>query len=127
MSPNECLNNIILERTIEYNTTRPKNSTAKESNEYPGGLLARQRRGASERVVLVGFATRFRGFAAQFSRPQREKKPLAPRVETESTWKERLKSTWPTHLFTCSSQVITRLSYGTSLLAVTVVKNYDVT
>ena len=28
-------------------------------------------------------------------------------------------STWPTHVLTCSSQVITRLSYGTSLLAVT--------
>ena len=44
------------------------------------------RRRASERVVLVGesfsrrFATRLRGFAAQFCRPQREKKPLAPRV-----------------------------------------------
>ena len=32
MSPNECLNNIILERTIEYNTTQPQNSMAKESN-----------------------------------------------------------------------------------------------
>ena len=32
MSPNERLNNIILERTIEYNTTQPQNSTAKESN-----------------------------------------------------------------------------------------------
>ena len=32
MSPNERLNNIILERTIEYNTTLPQNSTAKESN-----------------------------------------------------------------------------------------------
>lgn len=40
------------------------------------GLLARQRRGASERVVLVGFATRLRGFATQFCRPQREKKYL---------------------------------------------------
>ena len=51
------------------------------------GLLARQRRGASERVELVGeffshrFATRLRSYAAQFCRPQREKKtPLAPRV-----------------------------------------------
>ena len=32
VSPNECLNNIILERTIEYTTTQPQNSTAKESN-----------------------------------------------------------------------------------------------
>ena len=32
MSPKERLNNIILERTIEYNTTQPQNSTAKESN-----------------------------------------------------------------------------------------------
>ena len=32
MSPNERLNNIILERTIEYNTTQPQNSRAKESN-----------------------------------------------------------------------------------------------
>ena len=32
MSPNERLNNIILERTIEYNTSQPQNSTAKESN-----------------------------------------------------------------------------------------------
>ena len=32
MSPNERLNNIILKRTIEYNTTQPQNSTAKESN-----------------------------------------------------------------------------------------------
>ena len=32
MSPNERLNNIILESTIEYNTTQPQNSTAKESN-----------------------------------------------------------------------------------------------
>ena len=31
MSPNERLNNIILERTIKYNTTQPQNSTAKES------------------------------------------------------------------------------------------------
>ena len=28
MSANERLNNIILERTIEYNTTQPQNSTA---------------------------------------------------------------------------------------------------
>ena len=56
------------------------------------GLLARQRRGASERVVLVGssacsacrFATRLRGFAAQFCLPQREKKPLAPRVHVQA-------------------------------------------
>ena len=32
MSLNECLNNIILERTIEYNTNQPQNSTAEESN-----------------------------------------------------------------------------------------------
>ena len=32
VSPNERLNNITLERTIEYNTTQPQNSTAKESN-----------------------------------------------------------------------------------------------
>ena len=32
MSPNERLNNIILERIIEYSTTQPQNSTAKESN-----------------------------------------------------------------------------------------------
>ena len=32
MSPNERLNNIILERTIQDNTTQPQNSTAKESN-----------------------------------------------------------------------------------------------
>ena len=32
MSLNEHLNSIILERTIEYNTTQPQNSTAKESN-----------------------------------------------------------------------------------------------
>ena len=56
------------------------------------GLLARRRRGASERVVLVGetvfsrrFATRLRGFAAQFCRPQREKKPLATRVHSSIT------------------------------------------
>ena len=32
MSLNEHLNSIILERIIEYNTTQPQNSTAKESN-----------------------------------------------------------------------------------------------
>ena len=32
VSPKGRLNNIILERTIEYNTTQPQNSTAKESN-----------------------------------------------------------------------------------------------
>ena len=32
VSPNERSNNIILERTIEYNTTQPQSSTAKESN-----------------------------------------------------------------------------------------------
>ena len=32
MSPNERLNSITLERTIEYNTTQPQNSRAKESN-----------------------------------------------------------------------------------------------
>ena len=32
MSPNERLNSITLERTIQYNTTQPQNSTAKESN-----------------------------------------------------------------------------------------------
>ena len=32
MSPNERLNNIILEKTIGYNTTQPQNSTEKESN-----------------------------------------------------------------------------------------------
>ena len=82
MSRNERLNNMILERTIEYNTTQPQNSTAKESN-----------------------AT----------------------SEIESTWKERPKSTWPTHVLTCSTQVITCLSYGTSLLAVTIVNNYAMT
>ena len=80
---NKRLNNIILERTIECNTTQPQNSTAKESN-----------------------AT----------------------SEIESTRKERPKSTWPTHVFTCSSQVVTCLSlYCTSLLAVTIVNNYAVT
>ena len=33
----------------------------------------------------------------------------------------------PTHVLTFSSQVITCLSYGTSLLAVTIVNNYAVT
>ena len=32
MSTNERLNNIILERTIQYNTSQPQNFTAKESN-----------------------------------------------------------------------------------------------
>ena len=32
MDLNEHLNTIILERTAEYNTTQPQNSTAKESN-----------------------------------------------------------------------------------------------
>ena len=32
MSPNERLNSITLERTIQYNTTQPQNSTVKESN-----------------------------------------------------------------------------------------------
>ena len=32
MSPNKRLNNIILKRTIQYDTTEPQNSTAKESN-----------------------------------------------------------------------------------------------
>ena len=32
VSLNECFNNIIHERTIEYNTTQPPNSTAKQSN-----------------------------------------------------------------------------------------------
>ena len=32
VSPNERLNNIILERTIHYNTTQPQNSMAKESS-----------------------------------------------------------------------------------------------
>ena len=83
MSPKERLNNIILSRAIEYNTTQPQNSTAKESNATP---------------------------------------------EIESTWKERPKSTWPTHVLTLSSQVITCLSYGISLLlAVTIVNNYAAT
>ena len=82
VSPNERLNNIILERTIEYNTNQPQNSTAKESNATP---------------------------------------------EIESTWKERPKSTWPTNLLTCSSQVITCLSYSISLLVVTTVNNYALT
>ena len=82
MSPDERLNHIILERPVEYNTTQPQNSAAKESNATP---------------------------------------------ENESTWKERPKSTWPTHVLTCSSQAITCLSYGTSLLAVTIVNNYAVT
>ena len=30
--PERTFNNITLERTIEYNTTQPQNSTAKESN-----------------------------------------------------------------------------------------------
>ena len=74
MSPNERLNNIILERSFVYNTTQPQNSTANEEK-----------------------------------------------------LKERPKSTWPTHGLTCSSEVITCLSYGTSLLAVIVVNNYAVT
>ena len=53
VSPNKRLNNIILERTIEYNTNQPQNSTAKESNatsefeahgkkdQSPHGLLTR--------------------------------------------------------------------------------------
>ena len=32
MNPNERLNSIKLDRTIQYNTTQPQNSTAKESN-----------------------------------------------------------------------------------------------
>ena len=80
MNPNERLNNIILERTIEYNTTQPPNSTAKESI-------------ATSEIQAHG------------------KKQQSP----------------PTHMLTCSSQVITCLSYGTSLLAVTIVNNYAVT
>ena len=80
MSPNERLNNIILERTIKYNTTQPQNSTAKESN-------------ATSEIETPG------------------KKGQSP----------------PTHVLTCSSQVITCLSYATSLLAVTIVNNYAVT
>ena len=76
MSPNERLNNIILERTIEYDTTQPQNSTAKESN---------------------------------------------PTFEIESTWKERPKSTWPAHMRTCLSHALSRLGYGTTLLAVTII------
>ena len=32
VSPNKRLNNMILERTIEFNTNQPQNSMAKESN-----------------------------------------------------------------------------------------------
>ena len=72
VSPNERLNNIIFERTIEYNT-------------YPASKFH------DKRIQLYLWA--------------------------RGTWKERPKSTWPTHVLTCSSQVITCLSYGTSLLA----------
>ena len=83
MSPNECLNNVILERTIEYKTTEFQNSTAKESNA----------------------TSKLSGIEAH------GKKDQSP----------------PTHVLTCLSQVITCLSYGTSLLAVTIVNNYAVT
>ena len=81
MSPNERLNNITLERTVEYNATTPQNSTAKESN-------------ATSEIEAHG-----------------KSKDQSP----------------PAHVLTCSSQVITCLSYGTSLLAVTIVNNYAVT
>ena len=83
MSPNERLSNIILERTIKYNTTQPQNSTAKESN----ATLRSKAHGKTE----------------------------------------RLKSTWPAHMLTCASQVITCLRYDTSLLAMTIVNNFAVT
>ena len=83
VSPNERSNNIILERTIEYiNTTRPQNSSAKESN-------------ATSEIEAHG---------------KKDRGPHGP--------------------LTCShgsSQVITCLSYGTSLLAVTIVNSYAVT
>ena len=79
MSPNECLNNIIFERIIEYNATQVQNSTAKDSN--------------------VTVAIEVHG-----------KKDKSPH-----------------DLLTCSPQVITCLSYGTSLLALTIVDNYAVT
>ena len=49
------------------------------------GLLARQRRGASERVVSFSrrFATRLRSSQLNSVAPK-EKKPLAPRVSNES-------------------------------------------
>ena len=62
VSPNERFNNIILERTIEYNTNQPQKFHGKRIQRY--------------HWVLRG------------------------------TWKERPKSTWPTHVHTCSSQVI---------------------
>ena len=80
VNPYERLNNIILERTIENNTTQPQNLTAKESN-------------STSEIEA------------------HRKKDQSP----------------PTHALTCSSQVITCLSYGTSLLAVTIVNNYAVT
>ena len=80
MSLKERLNKIILERTIEYNTIQPQNSTAKETS-------------------------------ATFETEAHGKKHQSP----------------PTQVLTCSSQVITCLSYGTSFLAVTIVNNYAVT
>ena len=80
MSLNERLNNVILERTIEYNTTQPQNPTAKESN-----------------------AT----------------------SEIESAWKDQ-----SLHgRLTCSHvrHKLSGLSYGTSVLAMTIVNNYAVT
>ena len=44
--------------------------------------------------------------------------------EIESTLKERPKSTLPAHVLTCSSHVLSRFTYGTSLLAVAIVNNF---
>ena len=58
VSPNERLNNIILERTIEYNTTQPQNSTAKESNATSEivACVAGRRKGGKSKWVREGEA-----------------------------------------------------------------------
>ena len=54
VSPNKHLNNVILERTIQYNTTQPQNSTAKESNatsEIESTLIERPKSTLPARVL----------------------------------------------------------------------------
>ena len=127
MSPNERLNNIILERTIKYNTTRPQLIPRQKNPTLP--LRSRY----MERKTKVHMAYNLGQYKMEQLSPIPPKAMMKARRSKKRAILASLKwgEGWSrcsiyfvqdcSHVLTFSSQVITCFSYGISLLAVTIV------
>ena len=121
----EIRTRIILNSTTkESKVTSKKKSTSKERLDYKTVVFGRFRKAGSavsvilERERLSPFSLAVFTLAPDLSFEYGLSLAFA-KNRTVLQSKERPKSTWPADMLTCSSHVFSRLSYGTSLLAVT--------